>query len=191
MNYNEIESCVIRAKKGYQEDMLEILNQFRPFIIKTARQFNIRNFDLYDLIQIANIALINAVARYNLGSHSFVGYALSAIRNELRYTARKNSKFMGNLSLNSHMEFRDNSSDEIMDCIAADVNLEEDMLRSESFSEVRQAISKLAEDELELVEAVYYGGASLKAYAEKKGLVYSQAVTKKNRILKKLNHLVR
>jgi DNA-directed RNA polymerase specialized sigma24 family protein len=76
-----------------------------------------------------------------------------------------------------------------MDHIAADVNLEEDIIRSESMSQVRQAISRLPHDELELVQAVYYSGASLKAYAEKKGLGYSKAVSKKSRILKKLNYL--
>jgi RNA polymerase sigma factor (sigma-70 family) len=191
MNHHEIEACVIRVKKGYQEDLLKILEQFKPFIIKTAKQFNIRNFYLYDLIQIANIALINAVAKYRVGSHSFVGYALTAIRNELRYTARKNSKFMGDLSLNSHVEFTDNSSDEIMDYIASDVNLEEEIIISESMSQVRQAVSRLPQDEIELVQAVYYSGASLKSYAEKNDLGYSQAVTKKNRILKKLNYLSR
>jgi RNA polymerase sporulation-specific sigma factor len=186
MNHYEIETCVIRAKTGNQEDLLKILEQYKPFIFKTARQFNIRNFNNYDLVQIGYIALINAVIKYRTGSHTFSGYAFNAIKNSLRYTARQNKKYAEDLSLNIPVSTNSSVTTEFIDCIEDFNNLEESIIKSENMKAVRHAVAKLPEDELELVLLVYYGGSSLKTYAEKKGISYLKAVTKKNKILDKL-----
>jgi RNA polymerase sigma factor (sigma-70 family) len=190
MNHNEIESCVIRAKTGNQEDLLKILMQFKPFIFKTAQQFNIKNYDLYDLSQMGYIALINAVSKYKIGSHTFSSYAFNTIKNEFKYIARQNSKFSKDLSLNSPMESEDSTISEYVDLIASDESFEEDLMLSENIDEVRKAVSKLPEDEIEFVVMVYYSGVSLRAYAEKKGISYYHASLKRNSVLKKLKGLV-
>jgi RNA polymerase sporulation-specific sigma factor len=50
MNHYEIEASVIRAKNGNREESLKVLEQYKPFIFKTARTYNIKNYVLYDLI---------------------------------------------------------------------------------------------------------------------------------------------
>jgi hypothetical protein len=32
MNYNEIEACVVNAKAGSKEDLIKLLNQYKPFL---------------------------------------------------------------------------------------------------------------------------------------------------------------
>jgi RNA polymerase sigma factor (sigma-70 family) len=190
MNYNEIESCVIRAKHGSQEDLLKILEQFKPFIFKTAQSFNIKSFDVYDLAQIGNIALINAVLKYRTGSHTFSSYAYNAIKNAFKQTARKETKFSRDFSLNNSLTNMGANSTEFIDCIESTENLEESYLRAEQLKEVRSAVAKLSEDELELVLMVYYNNVSLKTYAEKKNINYIHAVRKRNKILEKLGCLL-
>ena len=92
MNYDEIENAVKCAKNGDSESLTSLLMQFKPFIFKTAKSFNIKNFDEYDLVQIGYISLIHAVDVYNPEKHSFSSYAYSAIKNSMKYTARSNKK---------------------------------------------------------------------------------------------------
>lgn len=186
MNHYEIEACVIRAKKGNHEELLKILEQYKPFIFKTSRQFNIRNCDLYDLVQICYVTLINAVAKYRAGSNTFSTYAFNSIKNALRYTARQHSKSDSELSLNTPLNSEEDGSSEFMDFIESPENLEEDVLKASQREQLRKAVSKLPADEMEMIIMVYYNGASIKTYAEKKGLSYQQAIRKRNRILQRL-----
>ena len=186
MNHYEIEACVMRAQKGNREELLKILEQYKPFIFKIARQYNIKNYDLYDLVQIGYVAVINAVAKYRASSNTFSSYAYVSITNEFRYTARVNSKNNNVLSLCSPVVETEGTKIEYIDCIEGPENVEEDIITSETLKEVKRAVSKLPVDELELILMVYYSGCSLKTYAEKKGLSYQLVVRKKNKILEKL-----
>jgi RNA polymerase sigma factor (sigma-70 family) len=190
MNHNEIEACVIRAKAGNSEDLLKILEQYKPFIFKTAKQFNIKNHDMYDLLQIGYVTLINVVVKYRTGSHTFSSYAYNAIKNAYKYTARQNSKFSNDLSLNTPVNTEGNINIEFIECIESNENLEEDIIHFEKINEVRSAVSRLPEDDIELVIMVYYSGISLKTYALKKHMSYLQAVRKKNKILEKLSEQI-
>ena len=191
MKHYEIEASVIRAKNGNREELLKILRQFKPFIFKTAHSFNIRNHDIYDLSQIGYVALINAVAKYRIGSTTFSSYAYNAIKNEFRYKARGNSKYDKELSLNAPIDPYGNIDTEFIDCIESIENFEEDLIRTEKINEVRRCISKLPADELELVIMVYYSKLPFKTYAEKKGLTYQQASRKRERILEKLSNYLK
>jgi RNA polymerase sigma factor (sigma-70 family) len=185
VNHNEIEACVIRVKRGSQEDLLKILEQYQPFIFKTAKAFNIKDFDTYDLAQIAYITLIKAVLKYKIGSHTFTSYAFNAIQNEFKYTARRNSRYNHELSLNTPLNVSENNYNEFVDCLEAPEIIEE-FIKLEKNKELRQALAKLTEEELELVIMVYYNKVPIKTYAKKKNLGYPKVIHRKNRILEKL-----
>jgi RNA polymerase sporulation-specific sigma factor len=187
MNHSEIETCVIAAQKGNREELLKLLEQFKPFIFKTAKSFNIKNYDINDMEQIGYMALINAVSKYKTGSSTFSSYAFNTIKNAFRYTARQNFKYHGELSLNTPLNPNSNFITEFVDNIETTENVEEDVLRSEHIFEVRRAVSKLSQEEIDLVNMVYFNKCSLKSYAEKKGIGYLQAVRKKNKVLGKLS----
>lgn len=186
MNHYEIEACVIRAKNGNKVELLKILEAYKGFIFKNAREFNIKGYDIYDLVQIGYVALINAVSKYRTGSNTFSAYGCNSIKNAFRYIARGNSKYNGELSLNSPVNTEVDLNTEFIDYIEGPENVEEDIISAEQIIELKRAVSKLPGDEMELILMVYYSGASLKTYAEKNGLSYQQAVRKKNRVLKKL-----
>jgi RNA polymerase sporulation-specific sigma factor len=132
------------------------------------------------------VTLINAVSKYRIGSNSFSTYAYNAIKNQLRYTARGNLKHASVASLNAVPQIGDESGSEIIDFIPAQEDVEEDLIKAEEIRSLKKAVAKLPADELEFVIMVYYSGISIKAYAEKKGLSYNQAMRKKVRILRKL-----
>jgi RNA polymerase sigma factor (sigma-70 family) len=186
MNHHEIEASVIRAKSGNQEDLLKLLEQFKPFIIKTAKQFFIRNHDIYDMLQIGYVAVINAVSKYRTGSHTFVCYAFNSIKNAFRMAARKNLNYSEEFSMNTSLDVEGEADIEFIDCIKDDIDIEEEVIYSDELSKLRKAVSELPEDELELVLMVYYNQISLKTYAAKKDMSYHLAKKKRKEILEKL-----
>ena len=186
MNHYEIEACVLQARKGDSEELLKLFEQYKSYIFKSARQYNIKGYDMYDLVQIGYVALINAVMKYKASQHTFTAYAFSTINNAFRVTARNNSKFSSDVSLNTPLDSLDDGCCQLVDSIDSLESLEEDILRAESIKEVKKAVSNLPADEMELIIMVYYNNCSLKTYAIKKGLSYPHILRKKNRIFEKL-----
>lgn len=184
MNYEEIEDHVKLAKQGKSESLTKLLLQFKPFIFKTAKNFNIKNYDEYDLVQIGYIALINAVDKYNTIKHSFSSYAYATIKNVMKYTARSNSKHKLTLSINASIDGQ--SSIDFTEFLQSNENVENDYLEHEKIVELQKVISDLEPDEFELIFLIYYNNFSLTDYAAKKKLPYSQIVRKKNTILDKI-----
>ena len=184
MNYEEIENHVKLAKQGDSESLTKLLIQFKPFIFKTSKDFNIKNYDEYDLVQIGYIALINAVDKYDTSKHSFSSYVYTTIKNVMKYTARSNNKHKLNLSINASIDGK--SSLDFTEFLESNENLENDYLAHEKIVELQKIISNLEPDEFELIFLVYYNNFSLTDYAAKKKLPYSQIVRKKNAILEKI-----
>lgn len=191
MDYYEIEACVIKAKQGSKEDMQKIFEQYRPFIIKTAKKFIIRNCDINDLIQIAYISLINVVSKYEASSNTFGTYAFKAIVNAFRNTARKSMKYNREFSLNVPIGASDYNGADFIDFVASLDNIEENLLNSENAWEIRQLISKLPEEEKDLVVTLFYNKGTLKAYAKKRGMCYPTAIRRKKSVLEKLGKKIK
>lgn len=186
MNYNEIESTVKLARSGDMEAMLDLIEQFKPFIFKQASSFRVKNMDTYDLVQIGYIALIKAVEKYKLGKKSFSSYVYSAIKNNMKYTLRGTRKTNKDVSLNAAINNEESSGDEFIETLDCNFNLEDDFFKNERIKEVKKLLMELPEDELELIIMCYYNEFSMKTYAEKKGIPYLKAIRLKNSILSKL-----
>jgi RNA polymerase sporulation-specific sigma factor len=184
MNYEEIENHVKLAKQGNSESLTKLLIQFKPFIFKTSKDFNIKNYDEYDLVQIGYIALINAVDKYDTSKHSFSSYVYTTIKNVMKYTARSNNKHKLTLSINASIDGK--SSLDFTEFLESNENLENDYLDHEKIVELQKIISDLEPDEFELIFLVYYNNFSLTDYAAKKKLPYSHIVRKKNAVLAKI-----
>ena len=184
MNYDEIENHVKLAKLGDSESLTKLLIQFKPFIFKTSKDFNIKNYDEYDLVQIGYIALINAVDKYDTSKHSFSSYVYTTIKNVMKYTARSNNKHKLTLSINASIDGQ--SSLDFTELLESHENLEDDYLEHEKIVGLQKIISDLEPDEFELIFLVYYNNFSLTDYAAKKKIPYHTIVRKKNAALKKI-----
>jgi RNA polymerase sigma factor (sigma-70 family) len=188
MNYSEIESNVIKAKNGDSESITALLLQFKPYIFKASKSFNIKNFDEYDLVQIGYIALIKAIEKYTAGSNSFSSYVYTTIKNAMKYTARSNRKHQNTLSINASID--GSSANEFLELLQSHENLESEFMEHERIAEIQRLVSDLEPDEFELIFFVYYNNFSLTDYAAKKGVSYSKIVRKKNNILNKLGSML-
>jgi RNA polymerase sporulation-specific sigma factor len=186
VNGIEIENIVARAKTGNRDELLRIIERYKPFIIKTMRSYSLKNYEFYDLLQVGYVALINAVSKYKAGSNVFSAYAYRAIENAYRYTARQNNRYESEISLFSPVCTNGNRITEYADYIEGNEDPEEDVLNSERLSAVRGSIGRLSPEEVELVSMIYYGECSVRTYADKKGISYSGALRRKKKVLEKL-----
>ena len=191
MEQYEIETWVTQAKKGSQEAITKLLTQYKSYIFKAAYQYNIKSYDTNDLAQLGYLTILNAIKKYKLGSNTFNGYVLKAIKNTIFYTYRQNAKLEDILSLNySTFEGQDSGS-EYEACFGSEDNLEERVLNSRELDELKSVLATLPTEEVSLINTVYYHKDTLSNYARKNGLSYNQAVRRRDRILKNLNNRMR
>ncbi|NLZ47386.1 MAG: sigma-70 family RNA polymerase sigma factor [Clostridiales bacterium] len=186
MKHFEMEAAVRRAKNGNKEELIKILDHFKSYIYKTANKYNIKNYDMYDLLQIAYVALINAVSKYRVGSNTFTSYAMISIQNAIKLTLRDNVSSSSEVSLNAPMASEDGDSIEFLEMLRDDEDIEDRVIKTLQYGYLRKAISKLPSDEQELIIMVYYHRCPLTVYAKKKNISYINALRKRDRILEKL-----
>ncbi len=184
---NDIEFLVKKSKEGDLKSKEELLNRFKPYIIKKAREIYIKNYDIDDLIQIGNISIIKAIDKYNLDKGNFVSYVTFAINNNFNYEIRRMSKTRYDSSLNKNID--DNL--EIIDIIAWKENIEENFIRKQNLKYVKNALNKLNENERKLIYSIYFADIKLKEYASKEGIKYGSALKRKTKILNKLRWILK
>ncbi|NLZ49292.1 MAG: sigma-70 family RNA polymerase sigma factor [Clostridiales bacterium] len=186
MKHFEVEAAVKRAQNGNKEELIKILDNFKAYIYKTSNKYNIKNYDMYDLLQIAYVALINAVAKYRVGSNTFTSYAMISIQNAIKLTLRDNVNYGTEVSLNAPMASEDGDPIEFLETLKNDEDMEENVIKTLQYGYLRKAIAKLPADEQELIIMVYYHNCPLTVYAKKKKISYANALRKRDKILNKL-----
>lgn len=190
MNHYEIEASAKRAKAGSQEDLLKLINQFKPYLCKYVGVYRIRGYETADMMQVGYLSLINAVKKYKPGSNTFICYAAHTIRNNFKYYYRTNAKLDSELSLNAPIAADGSSTAEFIDFTSYDDEMEEKVIDSVLIDDMRNIIQLLPDDEIELLHTVYYKKCSLQKYALKSGITYLEAIRKKKLILDKLHHFL-
>jgi RNA polymerase sigma factor (sigma-70 family) len=163
------------------------LHKYKALIAKNALQIYINGYDTGDLIQIANIALVNAVHKYDCSKSSpFMAYAKIAIKNslydELRKVLNKKNDEKFQFSLNRVND----EGIEFMESLVSDANVEDQILLKEEINILREAINTLSSDERELIDWYYFKQRSLKEYSDIKGVKNNVVIKRKSRIIEKL-----
>lgn len=163
--------------------MEEIIKKFTPFVIKTARSTYIKGLELEDLIQIGQVSIIKAVNMYDIDRESsFTSYVFNAIKINFYNLIRCNVKRVSDCSTNS----LNKDGFEIIDSIAGDENVEEDMVKKEEKLLLGRALNKLSEKEKEVIYWFYFENRTLNDYANFKGICYRAAIGRKKKALIKL-----
>lgn len=179
---NDIENLVKEAKLGDAYAKEELVNKFKPFIIKRAQGVFIKNYDMEDLIQIGVISVLRAIERYKLEKENFVSYVTYAITNNFNYEIRKRNKERFESSLNKEAD----EGLEILDLVADEDNIEENYINKETQDKLLKAINMLSMEEKDLIKMVYFEKIKIKKYAENKGLKYGTVLKRKRVIMEKL-----
>ena len=182
MNYDYIENLVIQSKDGDESSKEKLIEEFRPFIINLSKRTFIPGYDYDDFKNECYRILFRCILLYKTESHRFVAYATNGIKNSINDLLRRN--IQTNNIHGSGAAVYDNYVEETYKTDFPEIT---DILCSQYDNDcLKYALNELTQDEIDLINHLFYENKTLKSYTDEKCICYSYAVKKKRYILDKL-----
>ena len=185
MNYDYIENLVKKSKDGDEESKEKLSNEFKPFIINLSKRTFIHGYEFEDIVNECYRILFKCVSYYKPESHRFVAYATNGIKNSINDLIEKNisrNRLEGSSTL--VLENVENTIE------SNNLPIDYNLLKEFDISLLYNALSKLTEEEHELINYVFFQEHPVKKYATLKKIPYSTVITKKDFILDKIFMLI-
>ena len=173
-----MEKLVEEAKNGNSGATETIIEKFKPLIFKESSRYHIPGYETPDLIQHGYLSVIKAIALYKLGSHSFNGYCINAIRMNFKALLKGEIK-----------HFREVPNSNMVDFDAEDhyeFTLEDEVIAYDEVEKLYVALNTLEPFERYILERYYIMGHSLTEIAATSDKSYHQYARIKKKALEKL-----
>lgn len=182
MDFDYIETLVTRCKNNDEKTKEKLSEEFKPLIYNISKRTFIDGYNTYDIIQECYHSLFKSVSMYNLEKHRFVAYATNAIKNNMndlikRTKTRRSTEGSDALSLHYDVE---------NDFPGLEISTETSLCEMCDYEDLKLALKNLNEEEVELIDFVFYRNYTIKEYAYIKNMCYSTAILKKKTILMKM-----
>jgi RNA polymerase sigma factor (sigma-70 family) len=182
MDFDYVETLVTRCKDNDEEAKEKLAYEFKPLIYNISKRTFIDGYNAHDIIQECYHSLFKSVSRYSSEKHRFVAYATNAIKNNMndlikRTKTRRSTEGSDALSLHDDVE---NDFPEL------EISTETSLCEMCDYDDLKLALKNLSEEELELIDFVFYKNYTVKEYAYFKNMCYSTAIQKKKNILMKI-----
>lgn len=148
----KIEQLVANAKKGNFDDMMLIINAYRPLVLKQVKKYSfLMNSD--DIISHCNLSIVLAINKYKLEKKCFSTYVRNAIENNLK------NEFRGKSYYETPTDFTT--------LIASDLNcMEDDIVKKILTEQLQKAIDQLSSYEKRLIDFRFFKDYPLRQIAE-------------------------
>ena len=183
MNYDYIESLVIKSKDKEPEATNKLINEFTPYIINISKKTFIPSYTYEDILSECYTSLLVAIKKYDLNRHRFVAYALTSIKNNLWLLSKRYNRF--------HLD----SVDFIDEIATNNIEVSDTLINNEEATYLTSIISKLSSEEYTLYKYLFIDNKSIKEYAYINNLQYHTVYWMKKNLLYKikqfLNHYIR
>lgn len=161
----------------------ELLNKYKPVVLRVARRFFLSGGETEDLVQEGMCGLYSAMQSFKSGD--FAPYAYACIKNRI-VDAVKHSESCKNLALNSSLSI----DGEALSVPSADINPEDELINSES----RDELSALMREQLSPLEykvmSMYVDGAGMTEMCSALGKNYKSIDNAINRSKSKLQKIL-
>jgi RNA polymerase sporulation-specific sigma factor len=177
-----MEKLVEKAKTKEGAAIEEIIEKFKFLVFKEASRYHVPGYELEDLVQHGYLSIIKAIAMYKLGSNSFNGYCINAIRMNFRALLKGEIKHFREVSNNEMLDF-----DTVEDY---KFTLEDEVIAYDEVKKLYVALDTLEPLEREILERHYILGVSLGEIACDRDKSYHQFIRIKKRALEKLRALM-
>lgn len=154
----EEEECVQRMLEGDLDARNTLIEHNLRLVMHIIKKYYTTTADAEDLVSIGTIGLIKGVSTFRPDKGvRLATYASRCIENEILMHFRGQRKSAGDVSLSGALESDgDGDGPSILDTIADDTDLLEDISRQESIQSVRRAVSAaLTEREAEVIRLRY------------------------------------
>ena len=177
-----MEKLVEKAKTKEGRATEEIIEKFKYLIFKEATRYHIPGYDVEDLIQHGYLSVIKAIALYKLGSNSFNGYCINAIKMNFKALLKGQIK-----------HFREVPSSETLDFDTLgdyEFTLEDEVIAYDEVKKLYIALDKLDPSERTILERYYILEQPLGEIACDSDKSYHQFARMKRKALDKLRSLM-
>lgn len=195
-NSMDYEYVVKQAQSGDKEARLILIQQYMPYIKKLARSHKITGYSYQDLTQLGALAVLRAIHKYKLGSNTFRGYVLRAIKNGFAQAGRDGKKLWKERSFyRDYIAGKDNASITIASkvyyygMLNSVHSLEDKLIEKEEIRQLKCGILRLAPGAKRFIAMLFFKNLSLKQIAKQELISYNQAIRRKNRALQKLKEI--
>ncbi|CUU50901.1 sigma-70 family RNA polymerase sigma factor [Clostridium beijerinckii] len=182
MDFNYIESLVIKCKNNDETAKEKLATEFKPLIYNISKRTFIDGYNMYDIQQECFESLFKSVSMYNIKKHRFVAYATNAIKNNIKDLIKRiksRSSSEGNEALSLHYNFEN-------DLPSEEISTELSLCEMCDYEDLRLALDNLTQEEKEFIDFVFFKNYTVLDYSHLKNMCYSTAILKKNTILKKI-----
>jgi len=177
-----MEKLVEKAKIKESGAAEMILEKFKYLIFKEASRYHIPGYELEDLIQHGYLSVIKCIAMYKLGSNSFNGYCINAIRMNLKALLKGEIKHFREVPNNDMLDF-DNAEH-------YEFTLEDEIIAYDEVKKLYVVLDALDPFERSVLERYYIIGHSMGEIACDSDKSYHQLARIKRKALGKLRALM-
>jgi RNA polymerase sigma factor (sigma-70 family) len=158
MDFDYIEVLVTKCKNNDKLAKEKLAEEFRPLIYNISKRTFIDGYNTHDIVQECYQSLFKSVSMYNLEKHRFVAYATNAIKNNMsdlikRIKTRRSTEGYDALSLHDDVE---------NDFPAFDISTETSLCEICDYEDLKLALKNLNEEELALIDFVFYRNYTVK-----------------------------
>ena len=148
-----MEKLVEKAKNKEIGATDAIIEKFKYLIFKESSRFHIPGYETEDLIQHSYLSVIKAIALYKLGSNSFNGYCINAIKMNLKALLKGEIKHFREVPNSNMVDF--NAQDHY------EFTLEDEVIAYDEVEKLYVALNTLEPFERYIIERFYIMGHSL------------------------------
>jgi RNA polymerase sporulation-specific sigma factor len=177
-----MEKLVQRAKSKDTEATEKITGNFKYFIFKESTKYHIPGYDIQDLVQHGYLSVLKAIAMYKLGSNSFNGYCINAIKMNYKALLKGQIKHFREVPNSDMVDFDLSGNYEF--------TLEDEVIAYDEAKKLYEAIATLEPLEREILQKYYVLEKSLGEIACDSDKSYHQFARLKKKALKKLRALI-
>ncbi|WP_423230662.1 sigma-70 family RNA polymerase sigma factor [Clostridium disporicum] len=116
------------AKSNDTKAILEIIEKYTSLVNKYSYIYNLKNYDNDDLKQEGNLAILKAIKKFDTSKNNsyFDAYVINSIKNQYGDLTRRQARYKDESSLNI---LSSDDSNEIIDLIEGNTNIEEDFIK--------------------------------------------------------------
>lgn len=177
-----MEKLVEKAKNKESGATQAITEKFKYLIFKEASRYHIPGYDTEDLIQHGYLSVIKAIALYKLGSNSFNGYCINAIRMNFKALLKGEIKHFREVPNSNMIDFDAEEHYEF--------TLEDEVIAYDEVRNLYVALNTLEPFERYILERFYIMGHSLTEIAATSDKSYHQYARIKKKALEKLKAIM-
>ncbi|GAA0117086.1 sigma-70 family RNA polymerase sigma factor [Clostridium senegalense] len=186
-NKELLDKLLESAQQGDEKAKKTLILGFKPYIVTLAKGVFIKGYELEDLIMVGYESVLKCIKFFTPCQGAFLNYTMRAIKLNFNALIKKEAENNSVSSLSSPI----GEGVTLVDTVIDSFDLEENFLNKCRGKQLVDLINDLPKDDRDLIYYCYVTEqATIKDLAKIKGVNYRTLLRRKDRIFRRLSHLL-